>query len=131
MDLAARIRVRRQTYDTLWAKYEKARTDEASGQQHRRGRTGGRRAAPSKPNRKLNLVLGALVCLLGGLGLAFLFENLDPSPHSAADLATAGTLPLLGQIPTFLLGKRRRWDRHLSRRRRAGPSERSVSGSSA
>ena len=106
VDLAARIKVEEQTYATLLSQYEKARTDEAM---RANSISVAERAvvppAPSKPNRKLNLVLGALVGLLGGLGLALLFENLDPSTHSAADLATAGTLPLLGQIPTFGLGK--------------------------
>ncbi len=119
-----------QTYATLLSQYEKARTDEAMrANSISVAEPAVVPVAPSKPNRKLNLVLGALVGLLGGLGLALLFENLDPSTHSAADLATAGTLPLLGQIPDVWPGQRRPpADRHLNRRRRAGRGERSVQG---
>jgi capsular polysaccharide biosynthesis protein len=40
--------------------------------------------APSKPNKLLNISLGLLVALAGGIGLAFLFENLDPLPAASA-----------------------------------------------
>ena len=33
------------------------------------------------------------------MGLAFLFENLDPALHSSDDLVSAVTVPLLGRIP--------------------------------
>jgi hypothetical protein len=63
---------------------------------------------PSKPNLKLNLVLGVLVGLVGGVGLALLFENLDPALHSSDDLVSVVTVPLLGRIPRFKTRNRSR-----------------------
>jgi polysaccharide biosynthesis transport protein len=101
-DLAAKIRVEQTTYETLLGQYEKARLDEAL----RANSIGVVEPAvvpsqPSKPNRKLNLALGVLVGLIGGVGLAFLFENLDPALHSSDDLVSVVTVPLLGRIPRF------------------------------
>jgi non-specific protein-tyrosine kinase len=39
--------------------------------------------APSQPHKALYVALGALVGLLGGLGLAFLFDNLDSTLYTA------------------------------------------------
>ena len=53
-------------------------------------------------------MLGALVGLVGGMGLAFLFENLDPTLHSADDLEAAANVPVLGSIPEFKTPRRSR-----------------------
>jgi len=64
--------------------------------------------APSKPRTKLNLMLGTLIGVIGGLGLALLFENLDPVLHSEDDLASLTKVPMLGSIPRFATrGKQR------------------------
>ncbi|GAG24492.1 unnamed protein product, partial [marine sediment metagenome] len=47
----------------------------------------------------LNITLGALVGLVGGIGLAFLFENLDLAIYTVDKLEAATKLPLLGSIP--------------------------------
>jgi capsular exopolysaccharide synthesis family protein len=57
--------------------------------------------APSKPRTRLNLMLGTLVGLVGGLGLALVFESLDPILHSEDDLVTLTKVPMLGSIPKF------------------------------
>ncbi len=54
---------------------------------------------PYKPNVKLYLLLGAFLGLLGGVGLAFLFERLDDTVKLPEDLerqrlATLGLIPL-------------------------------------
>ncbi|MHB8532096.1 MAG: P-loop NTPase, partial [Solirubrobacteraceae bacterium] len=54
---------------------------------------------PVSPNTKLNLVLGGLVGLLLGLGLASVRERLDRRIRSDADAAEALGLPLLGELP--------------------------------
>jgi len=64
--------------------------------------------APTKPRLMMNLPLGAVIGLIGGVGLGLLFENLDPALHSSADLVSAVTVPLLGRIPRFKTRNRSR-----------------------
>jgi succinoglycan biosynthesis transport protein ExoP len=61
--------------------------------------------APSKPRKELNIALGFMVGLAGGIGLAFLFENLDTTLYATEQIEEATELSILGKIPT---GKRRR-----------------------
>lgn len=55
--------------------------------------------SPSNSNAMRNIVLGCLVGLVGGLGLAFLFENLDTTLYSLKQIEDATNLPVLGKIP--------------------------------
>jgi capsular exopolysaccharide synthesis family protein len=57
--------------------------------------------SPVTPRWGFNLLLGAMVGLIGGLGLAFLFENLDTTLHSTEQIETVTGLATLGQIPFF------------------------------
>ncbi len=101
-ELTAKIDAEAQTYAMLLNQYDKARVDEAM-----RANSIGivesaiAPGAPSKPNLKMNIALGALVGLMGGIGLAFLFENLSPLIHSRDDLEKATGVPMLGRIPEF------------------------------
>ncbi|MGH8586420.1 MAG: GumC family protein [Gammaproteobacteria bacterium] len=54
---------------------------------------------PFKPNVPLNLLLGILLGLLGGIGLAFLFEHLDDTVKLPEDLERLAQLPVLGILP--------------------------------
>lgn len=54
---------------------------------------------PSKPNMKQNIALGVLMGLIGGIGLAFLFENLDTRLRTTEQIADVANLPALGMIP--------------------------------
>ncbi len=54
---------------------------------------------PFKPNMKLNLALGIMVGLVGGLGLAFLFNNLDSTLYDLEQIKQVSRLPVLGEIP--------------------------------
>jgi uncharacterized protein involved in exopolysaccharide biosynthesis len=79
--LNSKIMLEEQTYAMLLSQYEQARVAEAM----RAGSISVVEPAtepgrPSKPNKKLNIMLGALVGLGGGVGLAFLFENLRSTP---------------------------------------------------
>jgi len=56
---------------------------------------------PDSPNKKLNLMLALMVGFGGGVGLAFLFESLDGSIKSRADLDKYTNLPMLGVVPKF------------------------------
>jgi len=56
--------------------------------------------APSKPRKELNIALGFMVGLAGGVGLAFLFENLDTRLYATEEIKKVTELPVLGQIPT-------------------------------
>jgi capsular exopolysaccharide synthesis family protein len=62
---------------------------------------------PSGPPHVLIIGLAAVMGLAGGLGLAFVFENLDPRLYSVSQIQTVTRLPILGQIPT---AKRRQSD---------------------
>jgi len=54
---------------------------------------------PSKPRRGLNIALALLVGLVGGVGLAFLFENLDTTLYTAEQIKKVAELPSLAMIP--------------------------------
>jgi polysaccharide biosynthesis transport protein len=52
-----------------------------------------------KPKVQTNILLGVVLGLLGGIGLAFLFEHLDDTVKLPEDLEHLGPLPVLGIIP--------------------------------
>ena len=54
---------------------------------------------PSKPRVILNYALGLVMGLIGGMGLAFLFENLDTTLHTQDEIESITKLPALAKIP--------------------------------
>jgi Mrp family chromosome partitioning ATPase/uncharacterized protein involved in exopolysaccharide biosynthesis len=95
------VALKEQTYAMLLEQYEQARTSEAL------------RAsalsviepaaipeAPSKPRIALNVALGLVFGLVGGVGLAFLFENLDTTLYTAEQVEAVTAVSTLGRIPT-------------------------------
>jgi len=58
--------------------------------------------APLKPNRPLILLGGLAAGIIGGLGLAFLWDLLDRSFKSGDDLASFVDLPILATIPAIM-----------------------------
>jgi capsular exopolysaccharide synthesis family protein len=54
---------------------------------------------PAKPNRMLLLLLGLVLGAAGGLGLAFLVENLDSRLYTTEQMQAASGLVILGEIP--------------------------------
>ncbi|MFI3242632.1 MAG: polysaccharide biosynthesis tyrosine autokinase [Akkermansia sp.] len=54
---------------------------------------------PSSPNHQLNLILGAAVGLIAGVGVAFIYNYFDTSIKSLEDAERKLNLPVLGVIP--------------------------------
>lgn len=54
---------------------------------------------PSNPGLKLTIVLGVMAGLAGGLGLAFLVENLDTRLYTTEQIERATQTLVLGEIP--------------------------------
>jgi capsular exopolysaccharide synthesis family protein len=104
--LTTKIRSEEETYAMLLSQYDKARVDEAMrANSISIAEPAIVPGAPSKPNIKLNLALGALVGLMGGMGLALLLENLNPAIYSMDDLEATAGASLLGRIPSFKIRK--------------------------
>jgi len=59
---------------------------------------------PAKPSKIINIALGFLVGVVGGLGLVFLVENLDTTLFTTEQIETITNLPSIGKVP--LLKKR-------------------------
>ena len=107
--LAPKISAEEATYSMLLSQYENARVEAVlRANSVSVIEPAVAPALPSKPNVKLNLALAAATGLLGGLGLAFLFENLTPTIHSADELPALTNLELVGRIPDVPLRRRRR-----------------------
>jgi capsular exopolysaccharide synthesis family protein len=60
--------------------------------------------SPVSPNKAANLVVGGLIGLLAGIGLAFAFEHADDSVGSKEDAERITDLPTLGVIPKVANG---------------------------
>jgi capsular exopolysaccharide synthesis family protein len=54
---------------------------------------------PVRPRKKLNIILAAIIGLMGGIGLAFFFEYLDDTVKTPDDLKRYFGIPFLGPIP--------------------------------
>ncbi|MBS3921153.1 MAG: polysaccharide biosynthesis tyrosine autokinase [Deltaproteobacteria bacterium] len=63
---------------------------------------------PYKPNKRLNLLLAAVVGLFLGIGLAFFFEYLDNTVKTPEDVEQLIRLPSFGMVPEISSEKRRR-----------------------
>lgn len=56
---------------------------------------------PVRPRKRMNVMLGAILGLLGGVGLAFFLEYLDTTIKTSEDLERTVNAPFLGIIPSF------------------------------
>ncbi len=59
-------------------------------------------SAPSRPQKARNIVLAALVGLVGGVGLALLREYMDNTVKNPDDIERLTRLPSLAVVPAFL-----------------------------
>jgi succinoglycan biosynthesis transport protein ExoP len=108
-DLTQRIQSQEQTYSMLLNEYEQARLAEAA----RANSVSIVEPAvlpdkPVDPKAALNIVLGAIVGIAGGIGLALLLENLDQSIYSADDLQRKARLAFLGSVPNLRVPRKLR-----------------------
>ena len=62
---------------------------------------------PYKPNKRLNLLLAAVVGLFLGVGLAFFFEYLDNTVKTPEDVEQLIRLPSFGMVPEISYERRR------------------------
>ena len=58
-------------------------------------------SSPSQPNKRKNLLLGLMMGLVSGLGLALLLEALDRTVRTPEEVEEVAGLPSLGTIPLF------------------------------
>ena len=58
-----------------------------------------RPTSPIKPKKMLNILLGIIVGLFGGVGLVFFFEYLDNTIKSPEEVETRLKIPVLGTVP--------------------------------
>jgi len=63
---------------------------------------------PYKPNKRLNILLAAVVGLFLGIGLAFFFEYLDNTVKTPEDVEQLIRLPSFGMVPEISYERRRR-----------------------
>ena len=63
---------------------------------------------PVKPNMKLNVALGMLLGLLGGIALALFVEFMDNTVKGREDIEQVAQLTFLGMVPTMRPGRRQR-----------------------
>lgn len=63
---------------------------------------------PVKPNMKLNVALGMLLGLFGGVALAFFVEFMDNTVKSRVDIEQVAQVTFLGMVPTIRTDKRHR-----------------------
>ncbi|MGI6209948.1 MAG: polysaccharide biosynthesis tyrosine autokinase [Anaerolineae bacterium] len=63
---------------------------------------------PTEPRPVLNLALSLMAGLVGGLGLVFAAERVDPALYSSDEIERATGLPLVGEVPTIPRRRRNR-----------------------
>jgi capsular exopolysaccharide synthesis family protein len=71
---------------------------------------------PAKPNKRLNLMMGAFLGLFGGLGLALLLEHLNNTFRNPGEVERYLRLPNLAVVPDYFSLPKSRWKSLIHRR---------------
>lgn len=103
--LTREVETNRQLYDALIKRIkEQSVTEEIRNVNVWVIEKGEKPVTPVKPRKTLNILLGILVGLFGGVGIAFFFEYLDNTIKTPEDVEAKLGIPVLGTIP--LLGEK-------------------------
>ncbi len=101
-NLSAKVQADTGAYNDLLSQLQLAQVDEAT---RAASVTIAEPAAvpvrPSRPRLSLNLGMGLVAGLLGGIALAFIFERLDPAIYTPEELQLVADSSVIGQIPRF------------------------------
>jgi uncharacterized protein involved in exopolysaccharide biosynthesis len=101
----------RQLYDSLYLRYQNALVGErAQGRGNAEFQVLDQAVAPespSAPNRNFLLLLSGIVATGLGLGVMFLFDNLDRSFRSVDELRSFTHVPVLATIPRIVMRRAR------------------------
>jgi protein tyrosine kinase modulator len=121
LDLSRDYDTTRELYQTLLKRYEEAQLAESlelrqkGGEQFRISESAAPPNEPFAPRRKRLLLMGLLLSLALGVGVAFLAEQFDTSFHSVDELRAFSQKVVLASIPLIVT----RSDDRRHRRRRA------------
>jgi polysaccharide biosynthesis transport protein len=94
------IELKERTYTTLLDQYERVRLRDALlANTVSVVEPASLPEGPSTPRRDLNLALALIAGIIGGMGLALLFDTLDTTLYTVRQIETATRLPPIGRIP--------------------------------
>jgi capsular exopolysaccharide synthesis family protein len=98
--LSREVETNRQLYDALIKKMkEQSVTEQVQTVNIWVVEKAAKESAPIKPRKVLNILLGIIVGLFGGIGLAFFFEYLDNTIKAQEDVEMRLGVPVLGTVP--------------------------------
>ena len=101
-ELSRQIVIKQQTYETLLAQYDRTRLSEAfrvNSISLIEPATPPRTA--TTPRKTLNVVLGGLLGLLGGVGLVLFLNNVDSKIYAVSQAKSILGLPILAELGRF------------------------------
>lgn len=91
--------IKQQTYETLLAQYDQTRLSEMMRVNSITViEPATTPSSPSSPRRNLNIMLGAVLGLLGGVGLVMLMNNIDKRVYTPIQVQNMFNLPILAEI---------------------------------
>lgn len=94
------VAVKQQVYESLLAQYDQVRLSEAlSRNAITIIESAEPPSVPSRPRKKLNVALGAVLGVMGGVGLSLLVETLDKKIYTPAQIRNLVNVPIIGTIP--------------------------------